>query len=297
MKFRYGNRTLLSVRLITASVAIFGVPVSSHAVGLEYAVYDAISGIENRVNGGFGTTGSSPRTFIGDSVNFYYPPSGPINITAIDLGFAYRGTVTTNFTALNLNLRFYEDTTDKLPDIFQAPVTNVQTFDVRQAIVDYSNALNNTVFTADNFVFTPNTIYFYQLVFSTPVTFADRNLNGVAINYSANAGGGLFADNTLTSAVRVGPDFAPNQGSKGIITDTGAKYLRNVSGRTDFNFNPSDTVSLSLGTFSGNSGVAMRLYSDVIVNPVVVVPEVSTSAMIAIGGIVPAALFFRRRRK
>ncbi len=284
-----------TVRIIIAGLAITLAPLASHAYSLENAVYDSITGVTNQVNGAFGNTNGTPRTFMGDIFNLSNPFPGPVTITSLDLGFAYTSDTPTPLLALNANLKFYETTSD-VPgqNILQNPVTNVLTFDIRQSIVNASNALNGTNFTVDNFVLSKNN-YIYHIDLSTPFLFNDVNINGIAVNYTGDTGSGLSSSDTLTSTLRVGP--APARGTRGLnLSSTGGGFLRNVSGRTDFNFNQTDARTITIGpvgnTFSGNSGLAMRLYTNV-----TVVPEANTLGLIALGIGVPLASLIRRRRK
>ncbi len=283
-------------------LAVALTPLVSKAVGLDFAVYDSISGINNGVNGAFtappATAGgvTIPRTHVGDVVNFYYPPAGPINITALGLGFAYRGPQNVQLSALNVSIRFYESNSNTPgTNALVNPVSSVLTFDIRQQIVDAFNASNGTAETLSTFRFVQAN-YFYELILPNVVQFADQNLNGIAINYSANSGTGLFSDNTLTSVLRVGPPIIPTRGSSGF---PGGAYYRNRGGRTDFNFDQDDLSSVSVTvngqTFNENDGVALRLFTDVVVNPVVV-PEINTFALLTLGGAVAIAGLFRRRK-
>ena len=263
-------------------------PIRSYAVGLEFAVYDSIT--NTTAPGGFGATGTNPRTFIGDVFNLSNSLASPVSIQAVDLGFAYRGASTT-FSSLTVNLRFYNDSVAVAnTPILANPATGIISVDVRQQIVDVQNLANGTNFSADSFVFAPGD-YIYQLVLPTAFSFSDINTNGIAVNYAGVAATPGVGGNDLTSVLRTGNAIVI--GSRGLDSGgNGGGFLRDTTSRADFNFNQGDLRNVTLAGSNQNTGLAMRLYSSV-----AIVPETSGLNLLALGGLVTSVSAIMRRRK
>lgn len=187
------------------------------------------------------TTGSSPRSYMGDPFNAA-DPGGPMQISTIE--FYMVSTVAQTFSnGLCLRIQFWENFDGAVNPVFSTAVSGVRVFTVPGPI-----SLN------------ANAYYIITGTPSTPLTFANLANNGFAINYQGNSGSGCTDTNNLTSLIRCveEPGEAPIAvGSIPLAAPT-LGYYRNASGLTSFNFNSSDLYAVS-GTNS--NAVAIRLYA------------------------------------
>ncbi|MBC8142780.1 MAG: hypothetical protein H7Y38_15255, partial [Armatimonadetes bacterium] len=189
---------------------------------------------------------------------------------------------------------FYDDTSATAgTPVLANPIGAATSVDVRQQIVDAQNLANGTTFTADNFVFSTNTIYFYQLVLPSTVSFTNPTTNGIGVNYSGAAATPGVVANDLTSALRAGN--APTVGSRGLnLMSTGGGYFRDGAvgaERGDLNFDQAVGRNIVINGTNSNGGIAMRLYGTV-----AVVPEAGSITLLALGAGVPLAGIALRRR-
>lgn len=256
----------------------------------QYAAFDALSGITAIANN-LGLPPVAGNTFMGNALLLDNSASVTTarNITGLDAVFANNSGAALNLTGLRLRAQFWGDAlAANDPNYFVgssalgAPI--VFNFPGITAATPF--AINNNTFQA-----------VYNLNLGTPIATQFTNFVGVTLNWqgATDATGTAFGDIAgLTTLVRGGsaaPAFASGSVLAGAPT---YNYLRNASGRTDFNFNSGAGNASDGRQIGNNSSLAVRVY---VQGAAAVVPESNTLALLALAVPIVGAVVIRRRKK
>lgn len=183
--------------------------------GGDPVVYDSATGAQ------FTTTTGTPRAYIGGVANI--AGAGPqVDITSIDVFLA----ATTGATYTNIRAR-------------------IQLWDTHSgAASPVYSAAAGAVITADTGPVTTvtNNVNMLTITLPTPLRLNSLANKGFTVNFQSDTGSGLADDVNLTVPLAINGAMAV--GTSGLNAGNG--FYRNASGRTDFNFIPTD-----LRTFTG----------------------------------------------
>jgi len=214
--------------------------------------YDGITGAA------LGFTGSTPRTYMGQGFEVADPGTAP-QITSMRVVLVTAAAV--NYANTAIRVQFWDNYNSGASPVFSNAIGGPQVFT--------TGPLSNTGATA----------YTFTLNFASPIPLTGLTGHGVTVNWQSDAQGlGTFVDDTnLTTGLRTtGSANIP----VGVNLNPGSGYYRNASGQTDFNFQSSDSRSLSGVT---NGGLLFDL---------TLVPEPCTVILTIVGGLIVS-----RRRK
>ncbi len=223
----------------------------------------------------FTFTGSTPRTYMGDGfTNSSLTPQSQFVVTDISV-FLVSATAQA-YTDVLARIQFYNSYDPNAASVFSSPAGPLLTIDLGAQ------------------TFSANTIYQFNITLSSTQSFTLSGNNlGFVQNFQGGIGGVAPSDTTnLTSLITYNTTtsgYAAGQVTTGASPTFG--YYRNASGRTDFNF--ANTDSRSLATAGANYQAI-----GIIVNGTLIagVPEPSTWAMMATGGVSLLAMLRIRRR-
>lgn len=231
------------------------------AVQAQTTVFDSLT---NRTSTSIPT---AANTFMGQVFSVASP--GSFLLSSFQVAIVNgTGTNFASTTTFRLRTQFYGAANTGASPVFSSPVGS-------------TISVNFTNFAWTSGTFTTLTVNLGTplLIPSTPTT----NL-GVVFNLQADTGAGFVSQDNLTVAVRGGgTNPAPLIGAFTGYTSPNYGYLRNASGRTDFNFDSTDARSIGV-----NSGLAFRL--------IAAAPEPSTLAL-SLLGVASAGRLLRRRRQ
>jgi hypothetical protein len=183
----------------------------------------------------------TPRTYMGEPFNAD-DPGLPLQITGVD--FFMRSVSTQTFSGgICISIQFWEDFDASINPVFSNPAGDVQRFTIQGPFPSEANKY-----------------YIIPVVFTTPITFSNLTNNGFSINYQGDNGSGCTDTNDLTSLIGyTDPPFISyiRVGSIPLSTPQ-LGFYQNASGRTDFNFSPSE-----LRVFSGKNynAIAIKIYA------------------------------------
>jgi hypothetical protein len=175
---------------------------------------------------------TAPHTYMGQAFNL--ATASPITAMQIELA----SLAAVNYTNLEVRIQFWDTFNGSTNPVFSSPVGSVYTFNLGAG----SLALN--------------TLYDISVTFATPIILTGTNNHGVTINFRGDTGAGLADTTNLTTAIRGGtgaPAFAVGSVP---LAGPAYGYYRNVTGRTDFNFDSGDSRSVG-----ANSAVAFILFT------------------------------------
>ncbi len=174
-------------------------------------------------------TGSTPHTFIGGAANLAGTDS-QVDITSIDM---FMGVVAAaSYTNVRARIQFWDTYTAGATPVFSTAAGAVIEADL--------GPLN----------LTGGTAYTVTLNLPTPLHLNSLANVGFGVSFQGDTGSGLAVTDNLTSALSYGGAYIA--GSSAISGGNG--FYRNASGRTDFNFVPTD-----LRTFTGITDVRPSL--------------------------------------
>lgn len=183
--------------------------------GGDPVVYDSTTGAQ------FTTTTGTPRAYIGGAANITGP--GPqVDITSIDVFMA--ATADVSFTNVRARIQFWDTYASAASPIYSAPAG---------AVVEADTGPLTTV---------TNTVSTITITLPTPLRLNSLTGKGFTVNFQGDTGGGLADNANLTVPLAINGAMAV--GTSAVNAANG--FYRNASGRTDFNFIPSD-----LRTFTG----------------------------------------------
>lgn len=250
-------------RLFLSILAIATV-LGGASASAQVTIYDAVSDQSS-----FTTTGSSPRTYMGQAFNVSGAAGSMPQVTSATVGMFVSGAQT--FANVQLRLQIW--------GTFNAAATGA------------ADAFSNPVGGPSTFLLGPisttgNSVFLFTLNFATPITLPSTMNLGITFNFQTSTDGVTFADNTnVVTAMRIvgAPPIPVGQN----ITHGGNTFYRNASGRTDFNFNANDARNITNMTQS-NNGLAFSLRA---------IPEPSTWLLLLGGaGALVGLQRFRRKR-
>lgn len=194
--------------------------------GGDPVVYDSTGGT-------FTVSTSQPNSYIGGAANFDGP--GPqVDISSIDVFMA--SLAATTYTNIRIRVQFW--------DTYTAAGTPV-----------YSNVAG-TVLQADTGPVTTvaSTVSTLTINLPTPLRLNSLNAKGFAVNFQGDTGAGLADTSNLVTAIAV--NGAPTVGTSAVGAGNG--FYRNASGRTDFNFIPTDLRSFAAPTTNARTALVVR---------------------------------------
>lgn len=263
----------------------------SPARAQQTAVFDSLTGLDPSILGNIRFPGgTAPRSYLGQAVEIDLIPGGGVpQITAIEFYVGYTGADAIDFTSVEARIQFWDGYSDPPSNadtnlVFSDPIGGP--INVALGPISFP-ALGSEARPARNFRFD----------LPTPITLTDTFF-GVAFNIQGVTASGPLADpNSLLVAIRGGSDIAPlipgdqpaPPFAAGRVPRTAPNfgYFRNVSGRTDFNFQSNDARQIG-----PNSAIAMRLFT----GTAVAVPESSTLTLAGFSLFVAVGAVLRRRR-
>jgi len=203
-------------------------PLTAHLVGerqpasplgtTDTLVFDSFTGAN-----AYTTTSSSPRTFMGLPINVDGAAGSNPSITRITFYLAYTGTVSQTYQSLRIRFQLWDGWGSTNDPVF-------------------STSLSPTSIDADisgPITLNPNTYSPITVALGTPVPLSGLLSHGIAVNFQGDTGSGLASADALTSLLRYGA--TPLALGANALPNTYG--YRNVTGRTDFNFAPTDARS------------------------------------------------------
>lgn len=181
------------------------------------------------------TTAGSPRTFMGMPFNLDAAGGSDPAITKVVVYLAYTGSAAQAYNSIRVQFQLWDTWSSGGNPVFSNAAGSVLVADVPGPIT-----LN------------PNTYSPITVTLGSPVSLSGLTGHGIVINFQGDTGAGLASSDNLTSLLRYGT----NAVAVGANALTGYGY-RNATGRTDFNFAPSDARSFG----QTNEATAVQLYA------------------------------------
>ena len=216
-KVRFGGE------LTHDTVLAAGVPVD--AVASSATVFDSFTTADT-----YTSTTSVPHTYMAMPFNLAGLPDGALVIDHITVYMVSVAAV--SFTDVHVRMQFWDQYSGTNDPVFSNASGDVVDVDIGP--LDSSASV----------------YYMLDIDLSPPIALNGLANHGVAINYQADSGSGLVDETNFESLLRYGATgFAV-----GTPPFTGYGY-RNSSGRTDFNFSPSEGKSFG----QMNQGVALKM--------------------------------------
>ena len=190
--------------------------------------------------GGNLTGAEAPRTVMGMPFIMDAVAGSYFRITSFTIYLAKLGTETRTYQHIRAGIRLWDDWSVSNDPVFSNNVLPGQ--DLFTINIDGPITLQ------------PGVAVPIMVNLSDPVLISGPGPHGFVIQYQGDTGSGFASSEDLTSVVRYGN--API--AAGSIPLSGAFGYRNVSGRSDFNFVPSDASSLG----APNEALAFKLYGE-----------------------------------
>jgi hypothetical protein len=220
-------------------------------------------------------TGGTPRTYMGHSFTNNTLPGGTTHFQITSLTVYLVSTAAVSYSDIVYRLQFWNTVTPAGATV-------------------YSNAAGPLLSLSMGPLTTAaNTFYQFTITLPTPITLTGGAGTswGFVQNWQGNSGSGLVDSNNLTSLItsNTSGSYAAGQNTTGTAPAYG--WYRNASGRTDFNFVPSDQRVLNdaNGNAFPTQGIAIQIRGTAI-------PEPSTYALLLIGAAGAIGAWKRRRK-
>lgn len=283
------------------AIAVAGIiNIFSPAHAAPVAIYDSISSLNGITRTPFGrpletSIISDPnnefgRSFTGNPFNSA-SPNGAL-ITGMDFYLSATTTALTTYQSIRINTQFWNDFGGSLGDVwFANPST------LKSNVISTLGALPPNITFIDNG--TGFSLYLVSLTFDSPVAITNANLNGVTLNIQGNTGSGFFNTDNLSTYRTRGNGFVIGSSPASDGEPTRGGYLRNASGRVDYNFTDNTPVDVDPSDLvhPGAAGAYEALGMRIFVEGPVVVPETNTFTLLALGAVVPLVVLVRRRKR
>jgi hypothetical protein len=197
----------------------------------EVLVFDSHTGAA-----AYATVSNSPRTFMGMPFDLADAAGSDPLISRVVVYLGYTGDAAQTYSQLRARFRLWNDWSSVSTPVFSNPPDLIVEADVPGPIT-----LN------------PGSMTAIGLPLDPPIPLSGLTRHGIAVNFQGNTGAGLVSSDDLTPVLRYGANPVA-VGSNRIPSGVG--YI-NGSGRTDFNFEPSDVGSVQ----QSNQALALQLHA------------------------------------